>query len=101
MDHLAIIERLGGYWQVAGDLGLHPTVVWRWGRTRSIPVRRWPWVVNACKAARVRGVSLESLATADQIAREGRAAQREAEAKARRARRGRGRPSRDALKAAA
>lgn len=62
MDHLAIINALGGYRSVAKALDLAPIVAWRWGRNRPIPPRRWLWFVQYAKARRVAGVSLKVIA---------------------------------------
>lgn len=62
MDHLGIINALGGYLSVARELDIAKAVVWRWGVTRPIPPRRWLWVVQYARRLGVPGVNLKVLA---------------------------------------
>lgn len=62
MDHAQIIAALGGYHEIARVLGLAPQVVWRWGVTRAIPPRRWPWCVEYARQQGIAGVTLDDLA---------------------------------------
>jgi hypothetical protein len=84
MEHARVIDLIGGYRAVAAELNLAPPVVWRWGRTRSIPARRWGWVISEAKRCGVPGVTLESLALADQVTGAERQRQRDSRRRAER-----------------
>lgn len=62
MDHAQIIAACGGYQRIARALGLAAPVVWRWGVTRAIPPRRWPWIVEYARQRAIPGVTLDGLA---------------------------------------
>ena len=53
MDHATIIDRLGGYRQVAERVGRDPTTVFRWQST-GIPAEHWPAILRQARKRRLR-----------------------------------------------
>ncbi len=60
MTHADLIELLGDYRDVADDLGLHYSTVFRW-KQNGIPPQRWLEIVQLGKNKGVRSVNKESL----------------------------------------
>lgn len=59
-DWSCIISKWPSASALAADLGVSTVTVRSW-RGRGIPARRWRDVVEAAKARRIKGVSLEAL----------------------------------------
>lgn len=60
MDHGKIIVSLGDYREVAADLDLHPTTVYKWWRD-GIPARRWQTIVDLAQKKGKSKITLNSL----------------------------------------
>jgi len=61
--HLDIVEnRLAGYMAASRQIDppVAPNVAWRWGRTRPVPPRRWPAILELAERHGV-SVTLEEL----------------------------------------
>lgn len=74
MDHAQIIADLGGYQAVARELRTPPNVVWRWGKVRCIPARRWPIIVAMAQRAGLPHITAAALLAGYEPAREQHAA---------------------------
>jgi hypothetical protein len=61
MSVAKLIEDLGGTTAVAEALGAEPPVVSNW-RTRGIPPKRWPALVEFAKKSKIQGITFERLA---------------------------------------
>lgn len=64
MSHIEIIEKWPSLSEFAADLGVPYGTAKAMKRRGSIPADRWVDVVEKAKARKVKGVTLEALATA-------------------------------------
>lgn len=62
MDHAEIIRKLGGYREVAENLGFDRSTVFKWSRD-GIPPLRWQLIVDIAKEQGVKGVNMNALAS--------------------------------------
>lgn len=60
MTHADLIELLGDYRDVADDLGLHYSTVFRW-KQNGIPAQRWREIAQLGESKGVKAVNKESL----------------------------------------
>lgn len=58
-----VLDALGGYREVANDLGLEPTVVWKWQKF-GLPAKRWPTIVALAKRKGRPDITLDRIAAA-------------------------------------
>lgn len=63
MRHAKVIELLGGYKEVAKEMDLNHTTVFKWMKS-GIPADRFPEIVAMARRKNVEGITLESLHSA-------------------------------------